>query len=99
MSPQKKKPKQPKQARRKRSSRTRASKKSRKLTTIAIPVSMCAKIDEVVETGEDGFVSRSDFVRHAIRLTLREIEASLEGNAAEDEETAPVDAENPVGDD
>lgn len=48
------------------------------LTTIAIPKSLCKKIDWIVETGGDGFVSRSDFVRHAIRLVIRDYEEKLE---------------------
>lgn len=48
------------------------SPSKRKLTTIAIPKTLCQKIDGIVEGSPDGFVSRSDFVRHAIRLVLRE---------------------------
>lgn len=50
-------------------------KRKRDLTTIALPMSLCKKIDRVVGESEDGFVSRSDFVRHAIRMTIRDYES------------------------
>lgn len=51
-----------------------SKKKKGDLTTIAIPKSLCKKIDALIDTGDDGFVSRSDFVRHAIRMTIRDME-------------------------
>jgi Arc/MetJ-type ribon-helix-helix transcriptional regulator len=40
--------------------------------TVSIPVELAKKIDELIESGKGGYVSRQEFVNDAIRRRIEE---------------------------
>ncbi len=49
------------------------SKKQRNYTTVSIPNSLMARVDDVVKNEKYGYQNRSDFINEAIRKRLREL--------------------------
>lgn len=41
--------------------------------TVSIPVELAKKIDEIIEAGKGGYVSRQEFVADAIRRRIEEL--------------------------
>jgi Arc/MetJ-type ribon-helix-helix transcriptional regulator len=41
--------------------------------TVSIPVELAKKIDELIESGKGGYVSRQEFVNDAIRRRIEEL--------------------------
>jgi Arc/MetJ-type ribon-helix-helix transcriptional regulator len=47
-------------------------KTGNKYTTVKIPTGLTKKIDQLIQESENDFTSRTDVIKHAVRLLWRE---------------------------